>query len=868
MTTSLSSLAQAIGNEMVSEEAALLALKQAQDFEPVPEVEAVRALLPEKGVTVGLHTVLARSLVACNQVEEADQIRFGVAERLNQAEFWSALVWVVTPLMERHPLQSVPLIARARDRGGSRAVPHELLETAHRVLPGHGFLSWQTAESHFERGNETEALGIAATALPILVADRSYDVAEMALLLLSESVDRNTLRAVHRSLELLAEQEAWEPFMNAIELVSAHLTSPEHARKSWPVIREVWRKHPDHKGLRDAAITVGRAYLEQYPDPRTMIRTAEIERPDLAVEKILDRLRLLEKFPPGYYARHSSWGIGKIRENDLLQLILDFPSKPMHRMAMATAEHALDTLAPGHLAVLLAHEPKQIIELLKTDPAAIVVKALESLKDGRGTLEAIRKILVPAVMPSPSWVSWWKNTQKSIATDPRVDTREAYKNMFALGSGDTADDVDLPEWDPGLGTLKNLNLLDVFLTQYPDSRARVEEAFRTRVQEIVDNPETPVVDAVAGDLWLVRMDPEHPVSLEKRVRPGFDMNSLPKSAQEQLLNHLQTTEGLLVGLNSRLAGIRKQAWERLKDTDSVTEAADTVFLHPLDLPEAVLYLHDTLDDETRRSGASRLLALLDLLEAPPRETHRKRALALLSQDSWIARSLRLAPLDSEDAERVATRLNHWESSDRFRFPVMDFLREAGHASISDSVEGARVREAARVSERMEAEPKDPSVEGVLLTRPTWERLAAERTQVGMELKTTIPLAIQKARELGDLRENAEYDAAKAKQANYAKRFEELERLMNGARLIEDLPRKEGTALPGTKVMLEGIENKNEQLEFWLLGEGDQELGEHVVSYRAAVGKALLGRPVGDVVQLPRGEKSVSYRITTVEEKLP
>ena len=136
----------------------------------------------------------------------------------------------------------------------------------------------------------------------------------------------------------------------------------------------------------------------------------------------------------------------------------------------------------------------------------------------------------------------------------------------------------------------------------------------------------------------------------------------------------------------------------------------------------------------------------------------------------------------------------------------------------------------------------------------------------MELKTTIPRAIQSARELGDLKENAEYDAAKAKQASHAKRFAELESLLDGIRLIEDLEREEGVALPGTEVELE--DETGSVTTVWLLGEGDQDVGDRVVSYRAAVGKALCGRRVGDEVSLPRDGSEVSYRVRRITERLP
>jgi len=56
--------------------------------------------------------------------------------------------------------------------------------------------------------------------------------------------------------------------------------------------------------------------------------------------------------------------------------------------------------------------------------------------------------------------------------------------------------------------------------------------------------------------------------------------------------------------------------------------------------------------------------------------------------------------------------------------------------------------------------------------------------------------------------------------------------------------------------------------FWILGEGDQELGSSVVSYLAALGKALVGRKSGDTVELPQDGERIICRVISVEERLP
>ena len=202
--------------------------------------------------------------------------------------------------------------------------------------------------------------------------------------------------------------------------------------------------------------------------------------------------------------------------------------------------------------------------------------------------------------------------------------------------------------------------------------------------------------------------------------------------------------------------------------------------------------------------------------------------------------------------------------------MLEFLQEVGHGEISEVVEGHRARSAAKLGDRMNSESDDPYEGDLVVTRPTLMRLEDERQRVGMELKTVIPAAIQKAREHGDLRENAEYKAAKDKQANYAKRFEELEAQLKSVRLIESLEREPDRALPGTELTLvpAGTESGSEPLVLWLLGEGDQALGEGVVSYKAPVGQAVFRKRVGDEMEIPGPDGARRYRLAEVRERLP
>jgi transcription elongation factor GreA len=873
MTDLLARFTTNLSQETSSEEHALAALEAAALVSDLPEADLVARHLPEKGLPIGLGFLHARALAAEGRRDEANAALLSLAERLNQAGRLKAMTRVLTELLPESPADAAPLIARARLLGGQAAVEDALLFEAHRRHPRHGMLTWLTALAHTEAGRTVEARRLAAEALPELVADKDYEAAELAMLMLAEADTLDAFAEVSRALELLARQEAWPVFHNAIVLLGDHLAEGPGAVHAWPVIREIWRKHPDRTELRPFAVRVVQAYLAaRYPQPQALLQLSEIERPSQPPAIVLERLERGERFPPGYFARHSGWGMGLIRENDAQAIVIDFPAKPLHRMSLATAEQALDVLAPDDFRVLLARDPAELKRLATQEPVALVLKVLQTQKQRRATGDEIRKQLVPHVMTAASWPSWWKSARDALGADPRVNAQQAYANLWSIAEPRSEEErAPVPPWEQDKDAFKNLTLLDTFLAQHPGERAALLAAHRPRVEQLAGGRAPSAEQAVAAGLWLLRLDPGAAVTPEALVRSTFDMNALARRDQEELLERPQTPESLGAALNSRLVNVRRAAREKLRESAAEEAVFRAILARASEAPEAALDILETESAEEipRGPGWSHafLAAVLDLIEKPPREAHRKRAQALIDAASPLARVILGAPLTEDEQASVASRLTRWQSSDRYRFPILDFLRAIGQGEVSDRVEGARARAAAKVSGRLGSDADEGYDTALLLTRPTLHRLDAERQRVGLELKTTIPQAIQKAREHGDLRENAEYEAAKAKQAVFAKRFAELEALLHRARLIEDLKREPGVAAPGTQIQLEEVAGTR-TWRFWILGEGDQELGDSVVSYLAPVGKILLGRRTGETIELPLDGERVACRVASVDQRLP
>jgi transcription elongation factor GreA len=149
------------------------------------------------------------------------------------------------------------------------------------------------------------------------------------------------------------------------------------------------------------------------------------------------------------------------------------------------------------------------------------------------------------------------------------------------------------------------------------------------------------------------------------------------------------------------------------------------------------------------------------------------------------------------------------------------------------------------------------------TENGYHKLKKEIDDLEKFLKNDIAKEIATAREHGDLRENAEYDAAKNKQANYMAKLGQLQERFMNARIIrkEDMP--SDTVTLGKRVAIRDLASGQKE-NYTILGEGETDIDNGIISYLSPLAKALINHKKGEVVEvsLPRGAKK--YEILKIE----
>tara|TARA_Y100000590_G_scaffold208297_1_gene235979 strand:+ start:3265 stop:3741 length:477 start_codon:yes stop_codon:yes gene_type:complete len=138
-----------------------------------------------------------------------------------------------------------------------------------------------------------------------------------------------------------------------------------------------------------------------------------------------------------------------------------------------------------------------------------------------------------------------------------------------------------------------------------------------------------------------------------------------------------------------------------------------------------------------------------------------------------------------------------------------------------------------------------------------KKLQDELEDLKKNKRPKVVAAIAEARAHGDLKENAEYHAAKEQQGHIEGRVLEINNVIATANVI-DVTKIEntGTVIFGSTVTIKDLEKKNNK-SFQIVGKDEADINKNLIYFRSPMGKSLIGKKIKDLVtvQTPSGEKN-------------
>ena len=151
----------------------------------------------------------------------------------------------------------------------------------------------------------------------------------------------------------------------------------------------------------------------------------------------------------------------------------------------------------------------------------------------------------------------------------------------------------------------------------------------------------------------------------------------------------------------------------------------------------------------------------------------------------------------------------------------------------------------------------------ILTQEGLKTLEDELQDLKVVKRKEVAQKIKEAREQGDLSENAEYDAAQDEQRDIELRIEELEKLLKNAEVVVEDEIDVDKINIGCKVKLLDVEY-DEEMEFFIVGSTEANSLQNKIYNEAPVGHALMGKSVGDVVDVETQAGVIQYKVLEIQ----
>lgn len=153
---------------------------------------------------------------------------------------------------------------------------------------------------------------------------------------------------------------------------------------------------------------------------------------------------------------------------------------------------------------------------------------------------------------------------------------------------------------------------------------------------------------------------------------------------------------------------------------------------------------------------------------------------------------------------------------------------------------------------------------ILLTDAGLLKLEQELEMLKTQKRQEVAEKIKVARGFGDLSENSEYDAAKEEQAQVESRIVQLENMLKNARVIDEDEIDLNVVSIGTRVKVYD-EEFEEELEYSIVGSTEADPDLFKISDESPVGKALVGRSIGDVVDVETPGGVIKFKILSIDK---
>jgi transcription elongation factor GreA len=584
-------------------------------------------------------------------------------------------------------------------------------------------------------------------------------------------------------------------------------------------------------------------------------------------------------FDSGNFVYHRTWGVGRISSVEGDNITIDFAKARGHKMSLKMAVNSLTTMSKEHIWVLKAIWKKEKLhEKLKSDPIWALKNIIKSFGN-RADLKKIKAETVPSILTASEWNSWSAVARKELKANPLFgNVPEAVDTYIVRDRPISSEEKIYNQFKAEKNFYPRVGHMRAFMESADTDSEFFNEMF-SYFTAFIRSGSAQVNDLTVSSFLFVRelcakntlLKFNFPYSFKELIEKLESVESAYSAIKDADVKHAFMTsiremipEWADIYVRLFPYSLSLKEIHVLLDSgykEKVRDMALKTVENYRDRREAFLWIVKNADTEDwfTSLGMPRekiIITLVHILDITFKEieNHRdttqnrkinKQVQQLLFKDGMFERYI--ADADRDHVNRVISLVEDVKDLD----PSLKLKLRKGISERFPDFKFAGIEEKHVVSR------------GLIVTGKKYEE---KQKYLQHLLEIEVPAnsrEIAAAVQLGDLRENAEYKAAKEKQDNLNSTVGKLKNEIERAQIFDPSTLNVSKVSFGTRVKLI---NKNEGTEerYSIMGPWESDPAKNVISYLSPFGSELIGHREGDELEFRINDRDYRYSLTQIE----
>lgn len=620
------------------------------------------------------------------------------------------------------------------------------------------------------------------------------------------------------------------------------------------------------------------SHLEDY------IRSSDLTQ---SFRNVFEAINDFEKhiaFDAKNFVFHRSWGVGIIRKVESDNLTINFGKKNgVHEMSLKMAISALTPLAKDHIWVLKATKSKEELSTFVKENIVDTLKIIIKSFGNKCNFKRIKAELVPAILSTGEWTSWNSKAKKVLESDATFGVNPNDINEYMVRDHEISKEEKFAnEFKAQKQFFNRIDIIMKFVNN--DETDKESELFADMYNYFIGfiKTITKVTDQVLASYLVVqyigKVLPQHSYTCKYTFAQIYDDIDDPRVMYDALKDTKNTSlkEDFLA--NIRLLPNWADEYIKLFPTvlqekmlttllekgheDKLKALAKKAFDDVKDYREAILYFFEKCQDKDwfKNCGVTyekQLITLLAVIDLTYREINysvnttenkkiNKAATQLLFKNDTLATYM--FANNEETVTKMYTLVDD--------IPDMEPNLKAGlRSKILDKYPDFKFHTT--------EESKATAPKGMLVTAAKLEEKKALEEDIQKNQLPAVAIEVQEAREKGDLKENAEYHAAREKQQFLNKKLQKLQEELNRAVIFDPTTATSSIISFSTTVTLFNKKTEKEEV-YSIFGPWESDSDNNVISYMSPFGNALLDHKAGEEFDFTVNDTEYSYKVVKIE----